>query len=135
VEFLLGHGNVDPDKQEIYDRTAVEATAWKGHEGVPKILLGREEANPDKSPNSDKALLSWVLTRGERVVRVLLTCKQVDPEKSNIGGQAPLLGATRAAHKGVVQVLCWHGGVGLPTVPCVCLGVSTAKTTTHRPCF
>ena len=54
--------------------------ASNGHEGVVKILLGREEVNPDKSDRFGQTPLSYAAGGGhERVVALLQSRKPISP--------------------------------------------------------
>jgi len=71
--MLLGRCDVNPEKFNVYGQTPLTCAAWKGHEGVVKILLGREDINPDRPDGYGRAPLSCAAENGhERVVKLLL---------------------------------------------------------------
>ena len=86
-------------KMECYDINEEdflggEPLVWaarNGHEEVVKILLGREEVNPDKPDNDGRASLSYAAWFGhEGVVKILLGGEEVNPDKPDNGGRTPL---------------------------------------------
>ena len=80
--------------------------ARNGHEGVVKILLGREEVNPDKPDNGGLTPLSFAAWNGhEGVVKILLGRRDVNPDKASNYGSTPLLLASSNKHEGVVKIL------------------------------
>ena len=48
VKLLLKRGEVNIDKLEQRGRTPLSHAAEGGYEGVVKLLLAREEVNPDE---------------------------------------------------------------------------------------
>ena len=71
-----------------------------------KILLGREDVDPDKLSQSGETPLWWAAVNGhEGVVEVLLRRDGVNPNKPNKYGQTSLWCATRRGHAGVVALL------------------------------
>ena len=50
MKLLLSRDNIDPDKLGEGSQIPLILAAWDGHEGVVKMLLGRNDVNPDK-PN------------------------------------------------------------------------------------
>ena len=60
-----------------------------------KILLGREEVNPDKPDNKGRTPLSFAAKWGrEGVVKILLGREEVNPDKPDNNGRTPLSIAT-----------------------------------------
>ena len=60
-----------------------------------KILLGREEVNPDRPNNNRRTPLSYAAEDGhEGVVKILLGREEVNPDKPDNNGGTPLLIAT-----------------------------------------
>jgi len=77
--------------------------ARKGHEEVVKILLGREEVDPDKPDDIGRTPLSYAAQEGhEGVVKTLLRLEGVAPHKPDMFGRTPL---SHAAEHGRVSVL------------------------------
>jgi len=84
--------------------------AWaarNGHEEAVKVLLGREEANPDKTDRWGLTPLSFAAQNGhEGVVKILLGREEVNPDKrADRSGLTPLSFAARNGHEGVVKIL------------------------------
>ena len=69
--------------------------AWaakNGHEGVVKILLGRDDIDPNKPGDDGQTPLLWAARNGHQgVVRVLLKRDDVDPNKLDRHSQTPIL--------------------------------------------
>ena len=63
-----------------------------GHEEVVRLLLGREDINPDMPSSSDQTPLLWAVQQGhEGVVKLLLGRKDVSPDYAEIYyGRTPL---------------------------------------------
>ena len=56
-----------------------------------KILLRREEVNPDKPDRSGRTPLSYTAGYGREVVaKILLRREEVNPDKPDDSGRAPL---------------------------------------------
>jgi len=80
--------------------------AHYGHEEVVKILLAREEVNPDKPDDYGRTpLLSAAQNGHEGVVEILLGRKEVNPDNRDIDGKTPLLLAAWYGYEGVVKLL------------------------------
>jgi len=47
VKLLLERNDINPNKTDEYDHTSLWWAAEEGHEGIVKLLLGRDDANPD----------------------------------------------------------------------------------------
>ena len=106
VAALIEMGCYDLNEGDWSGCTALSLAAEKGHEGVVKILLEREEVNPDKSDNDGRTPLSYAAVHGrEGVVGVLLERQEVNPNKPNNYGQTPLIRAAGAGNEGVVKIL------------------------------
>lgn len=65
VKLLLERGNVDPNREDtVYCPAPLSWASYKGCEGVARLLLGREDVNPDRPDNFDRTPLSGLLGRG-----------------------------------------------------------------------
>jgi len=89
VKVLLGLQEVNPSKPDNDGKTPLSYAAWFGHEGVVKILLGRQEVkqevkqevNLDKPDNDGRTLLLYAALKGYReVVKMLLRRQEIAPE-------------------------------------------------------
>ena len=106
VATLIEMGCYDINGGDFLGRTPLTWAAHNGHEGVVKLLLGREEVNPDKPDSSGRTSLSYAASAGyEGVVKILLGQEEVNPDKPDYSGRTPLLYAARARHEGVVKIL------------------------------
>ena len=86
--------------------TALMWAARQGNEGVVRLLLMRNNVNPDKPSNEGETPLWWASQNGhEGVVKLLLTQKKANPDKSNDDSKTPLWAASRNGHEGVVKLL------------------------------
>ena len=82
-----------------------------------KMLLRRDDINPNKPDNDDRTPLMGAAWNGhEEVLPVLLGQGDVDPDKPDIHGLTPLIGDAWNGHEGVVQMLLGWGDVN-PTSP------------------
>ncbi|KAG0638993.1 hypothetical protein HOY80DRAFT_1022832 [Tuber brumale] len=85
---------------------------WTGNREVVKMLLMREEVNPDSSDDCSQTPLSFVARDGhEGVVRIQLMPQDVDPDKPNTDGQTPLSFAPTPGPQKVVALLQFHQAV------------------------
>ena len=63
-----------------------------GHEGVVRILLGREEVDPDKPDHTGRTpLLGAALNGHEGVMKILLGREEVNASRLDNYGRTPLL--------------------------------------------
>ena len=88
--------------------TALSWAAERGHEEVVKMLLEREDINPDQADNDDgRTALSWAAENGhEGVVKMLLQRENVNPGKAGTWhGRTPLSWAAEKGHEGIVKML------------------------------
>ena len=112
VATLIERGCYDINEEDFSGCTPLAWAACNGHEGVVKILLGREEVVPDKPDNYGKTpLLLAALFGHEGVVKMLLEREEVDPNKPDRWGETPLSFAARNGHEGVAKVLLGRGEV------------------------
>ena len=83
--------------------------AWAAryrHEEVVKMLLGREEVNPDEPNAHGQTPLSYAAAEGnEEVVKILLGREDVNPDRPDNDGRTPLLYAAENGRAGVVKIL------------------------------
>jgi len=106
VAGLVRVEGCDVNKRDCMGNTPLTWAARGGHEGVVKILLGRDDVNPEKSDNGGRTPLGLAAIYGcEGVVRILLERDDVNPENPNDGGQTPLSCAAINGHEEVVKIL------------------------------
>jgi len=89
--------------------------ACNGHEEVVKVLLGRDDIDPNKPDHFGRTPL-WLAASNahEGVVKVLLERGDVNPDKPDEDGQTPLSQAAFYGHEGVVNYSS-DGGMSIPT--------------------
>jgi len=88
--------------------TALTWSSVKGHEEVVKLLLEREDVNPNlRDTEYGQTSLSWAAGNGhEGIVEMLLRREDVDPNRADIlGGRTPLLWAAVKGNEGIVKML------------------------------
>ena len=88
--------------------TALILAAERGHEGVVKMLLEREDIDPDQADSKrGQTPLVWAAQNGhDGVVKMLLERGDVNPDHIDTRyGRTPLSWAAENGHKGVVKML------------------------------
>ena len=104
----------DVNATDCMGSTALTWAAWKGHEEIVKILLEREDVNPNQADTVyGQTPLSWAAECGhEEVVKMLLEQEGVELDRGDtVFGQSPLLWAAQHGHEGVVKMLLEREGV------------------------
>ena len=106
VTGLVEVEGCDINQNDCVGNTPLVWAAKNGHEGVVKILLERDDVNPEKLGEYEKTPLCYAAENGhEGLVKILLGRDDVNPEKSDKGWQTPLLCAAQNGHEGVVKIL------------------------------
>jgi len=128
VAALLAEKEWDVNALDTNGRTALSWAAlggpqapleWGargGHEGVVKLLLEREDIDPNTADTfSERTPLSWAAENGhEGVVKLLLGRKDTNPNTTDtIYDRTPLSWAAESGHEGVVRLLLERGDVNL----------------------
>jgi len=113
VGLLFGRRYINPDSLGKSGRTPLSLAAGNGHEGIVRILLGREDVNPETLDTEyGQTPLSWAAKDGrERVVKLLLERKDVNPNSPSKSGRTPLSWAAENGREGVVKLLLGRGDV------------------------
>ena len=112
VAALIEMGYCDMNGEDLLQHTPLAWAAQKGHEEVVKILLAREEVNPDKPDRWSRTPLSYAAENGyEEVVKMLLGRKEVNPNKPDYEGQTPLTHAAANGEEEVVKMPLGRGDV------------------------
>ena len=115
---FLGIAEIIPAVLEIrewdinaYDCMGMTALAWaavRGHEGIVKMLLQREDVDPGRpDTKGGRTPLSWAAGNGHSgVVKMLLDREDVNPDQADTGdGRTPLSWAAGNGRGGVVKIL------------------------------
>ena len=103
---LIETGCYNLNRGDFRGYTPLAWAAEKGHEEVVKLLLGREEVNPDIPEEHGRTPFMFAALRGhERVAKILLGRDEVNPNKPDKYGQTPLLVAAWGGHIEVVKML------------------------------
>jgi ankyrin repeat protein len=78
----------------------------EGYKAVVKLLLAKNDVDPDSKDKYGQTPLSWAARCGhEAVVKLLLGKDGVDPDSQDTEyGRTPLLWATRNGHEAVVKL-------------------------------
>jgi len=106
VAYLVEVEGCDINQEDCLGNPPLMWAAWHGHEGVVKILLGRDDVSPDKPGNYGRTPIWWAALDGrEGVVKMLLERGDVHPDKSDDDDQTPLSCAAEYGHEGVVKIL------------------------------
>ena len=95
-----------PVQTAVDGRPTGRLRALEGHEGVVKLLLGREDVDPNHPDGYDRTPLGCAAAEGHQgVVKLLLEQKSVDPIRPDKRGGTPLSYATSRGYREVVRLL------------------------------
>ena len=73
---------------------------------MAKLLLARDDVDPNYPDEYDQTPLGWAAMRGyEGVVNLLLGRADVDPNRPGGDGQIPLESAAMNEHEGAIKLL------------------------------
>ena len=98
----------DVNAADCTGSTALIGAAHRGREDVVKVLLEREDVNPDQPDTKyGRTPLSWAAgSRNEGIVKILLERKDVNPDQPDtLYGRTPLSWAAGRGHEGIVKIL------------------------------
>ena len=109
VEIVAGLVEIegcDINQMDCGGNTPLAWAARNGHEGAVKVLLGRDNINPNKPDNNDQTPLHHAAKRGhEGVVKILLGRGDVNHNKPDQLGRTPLYCAAENGSEVVVKML------------------------------
>ena len=108
VPAVLDMREWDVNAADCTGNTALTWAAMRGHDGVVKRLLEREDVNPGQ-PDTCYGWTSlwWAAENGhEGIVNMLLGRKDVNPDQPDtFFGRTPLSWAAGSGHKAIVEIL------------------------------
>ena len=91
VATLIEMGGCDINRRDCMGFTPLTHAARQGNEGVVRLLLTRDDINPDKPDNDGRTPLWAASYHGdEGVVKLLLARDNINPSKPNNYDQTPL---------------------------------------------
>jgi len=108
VNHLFGERYVNPNSSSKYGRTPLFWAVENGHEGIVKLLLGRNDVNPDiPDTGYGRTPLSLAAERGhDGIVKLLLERKDVNPDAPDMKyGRTLLSWAAVKVHEGIEKLL------------------------------
>jgi len=114
VAIVLENKEWDANATDCLDSTALQWAARNGHEEVVKMLLEREEINPDQADTEyGRTPISYAAEKGHSgIVKMLLEREEVNPDRADTYyGQTPISWAAWSGHSGIVKMLLEPEGV------------------------
>jgi len=108
VAIVLEKKEWDANATDCLDRTALKWAARNGHEEVVKMLLEREEINPDQADDwISRTPISYAAEKGHSgIVKMLLEREEVNPDRADTDyGETPISWAALSGHEGIVKML------------------------------
>ena len=108
MRLLLGLHDVNLDSKDDEGHTPLWLAAKNGHSSVVKLLLERNDVDPDTSVDGDTPLTVAVDNGHEEVVRLLLGKDNVDPNREKRGETLLFQAASNGA---IVQLLLQQDSV------------------------
>ena len=114
VTVIISAEGCEINQHDCTGSTPLSWVARSGHVGAAKLLLEREDIDPDRADKHDRTPLGWAAFEGhEGVAKLLLGREDVDPNRPDIYGQTPLWWAVFYGHEGVVKQLLGREDVDL----------------------
>jgi ankyrin repeat protein len=106
----LATDGVDPDSRD--GQIPLSWATEKAHEAVVKLLLAKDDVDPDSKNDDGRTPLSWVAWKGhDTVVKLFLAKDGVDPDLRDDYGRTPLSWAAENGCEAVVKLLLINDGV------------------------
>ena len=106
VTVIINVEGCEIDQQDCTGSTPLGWVARNGHVGAAKLLLRREDVDPNRADKHNRTPLGWAAFEGhEAVVKLLLGREDVDPNCPDKYDQTPLLCAALDGCEGVVKLL------------------------------
>jgi len=112
VTAILSIGCCEINQQDCTGSTPLVWAARNGHVGAAKLLLGREDIDPNLPDQFKETPLGWAAVEGhEGVAELLLEREDIDPNRPGEYDETPLGRAALYGHEGVVKLLLEREGV------------------------
>jgi ankyrin repeat protein len=106
VKFLLGHKDIDVNKQDKYGRTALWYASSKGHTEIVKIFLENRNINVNQQDKYGiNALMKATSSEKKEIVQLLLRNKDINVNQQDEYGRTALMWASLLGYKEIVQML------------------------------
>ena len=106
VEALIGRKGYDINQRDCMGLTSLIHAAREGNEEVVRLLLTRDDINPDMACEDRRTPLSGACENGhDGVVALLLARSDVNPNEPDNDGQTPLFWASGNGHEEAVRLL------------------------------
>ena len=105
VASLVEVRGCDINQKDFIGNTPLVWAAMNGYDGVVRILLGRDDVDPNSPGKWGQPLCLAAEDGHEGVVRILLGRDDVDPNGLGEWGRPPLCLAAEDGHEGVVKML------------------------------
>ena len=108
VSAVLGMKKWDVNADDCMQMTALIWASRRGHSEVVKMLLEREEVNPNQADTRyGRTPLLWATTSShEGIIKMLLQRGDINPNQADIKyGRTPLLWATTSSDEGIIKML------------------------------
>jgi len=117
VARLVESEGCDINQTDYRGNTPLLWAAWNGHEGAVKILLGRDDINPNPLDLDGRTPLCLSVESGhEGVVKILLERDDVRPWRLDMFGRTALGYAAESGREGVVEILLGRDDVNPNTL-------------------
>ncbi|OAL55039.1 hypothetical protein IQ07DRAFT_531702, partial [Pyrenochaeta sp. DS3sAY3a] len=98
TERLLDENLYPVDVLDSKRRSPLSWASEKGREGCARLLLAREDVDPDSKDHNGCTPLAWAARYGHGTVRYLLDSTSAEPDQKDNDGMTPLSWAAKCGH-------------------------------------
>jgi len=117
VAALMNAKGYEINQGDCAGNTPLLWAVRNGHYNAVKLLLAREDVDPERPDSQDVTPLLWAAYNGyEEVVKLLLGREDIEPNRPDNQGCTPLFWAANNGHEGAVKLLLEHRDVD-PNLP------------------